>query len=332
MGLIRIESALPSVMHTAADIAVMTGADEAFIADKVGVRRRYVLGAGETGVGLAAAACRKLFDGGATTPDQVGVVVFVTQTPDRRLPQNSAGLCAALGLPTTVAAFDLALGCSGWVYGAHVLDAFLEATGRDVGLLVTCDPYSRIIAPEDRATNCVFGDAATVALWHRGMGGGRLGIADFGTDGEGGDALRIDGGGAAVPFVHMDDGGRTAALGRDDLRLHMAGREVFNFVLTRIPDSLTRCLEANGLTADEIDVFALHQGSLHMLQGLARRAGIPDPKLAVNIDRYGNTVSSTLPLLLEAPLNAGELAGRKVLVSGFGVGLSWATSVLTFDA
>lgn len=332
MGLIRIESALPSVVHTAADIAAMTGADEGFIADKVGVRRRYVLGPGETGVGLATVACRKLFDSGAVAPDQVDVVVFVTQTPDRRLPQNSAGLCAALGLPSTVAAFDLSLGCSGWVYGAHVLDAFLAATGREVGLLVTCDPYSRIIAPEDRATNCVFGDAATVALWCRGPTGGQLGAADFGTDGAGGEALRIDGGGAAVPFVQVEDGGTTAELGRDDLRLHMAGRDVFNFVLTRIPDSLARCLAANGLTAGQIDLFALHQGSLHMLQALARRAGIPDAKLGVNIDRYGNTVSSTLPLLLEAALNGGELAGRRVLVSGFGVGLSWATSILTFDA
>jgi 3-oxoacyl-[acyl-carrier-protein] synthase III len=330
MGLVHVASAVPSVRHSAADIAAMTGADEAFIAEKVGVRSRYVLGPGETGVGLAVEACRKLFDVGAVTVDEIGAVVFVTQTPDRKLPQNSAGLCAALGLPSTVASFDLSLGCSGWVYGAHVLDAFLIATGREVGLLVTCDPYSRIIAPEDRATNCVFGDAATVSLWRAGRGG-RLGVADFGTEGEGGDALRIDAGGCLRPFVHVLDGGETAGFVRDELRLHMAWREVFNFVLSRIPGSLARCLNANGLTLEQIDLFALHQGSLHMLQGLARRSGVPEAKLALNIDRFGNTVSSTIPLLLEDAMRNGGLSGRRVLASGFGVGLSWATTVLTFD-
>ena len=330
MGLVHVESAVPSIRQTAAEIAAMTGAEEAFIIDKVGVRTRHVLGPGETGVGLAAEAGRKLFDAGLVTPDEVGVVVFVTQTPDRKLPQNSAALCAALGLPSDVASFDLSLGCSDWVYGAHVLDAFMNATGRGTGLLVTCDPYSRIIAPEDRATNCVFGDAATVSLWRSGEGG-RLGVADFGTDGEGGDALRVDAGGATRPFVHVLDGGDTSDFARDDLRLHMNGREVFNFVLSRIPDSLTRCLDANALTLDQIDLFALHQGSLHMLQALARRAGVPEARLAVNIDRFGNTVSSTIPLLLQDAMRDGGLAGRRVLASGFGVGLSWATTVLTFD-
>ena len=159
--------------------------------------------------------------------------------------------------------------------------------------------------------------------------GGVLGIADFGTEGGEGDAIAISAGGAARPLVSLDRQGVTA-FARDDLRLAMNGRDVFNFVMTRVADSIAACLARNGLTLEEIDLFALHQGSLYMLQMLARRAGIPDDKLLVNIGEFGNTVSSTIPLLLEPLLAGGALRGKRVLVSGFGVGLSWATAVLRF--
>ncbi|WP_422365844.1 ketoacyl-ACP synthase III [Pelagibius sp.] len=331
MSLEAIASALPSIRQDAAEVARLTGAKESFIKDKVGLKQRYILAPEETGVGLAAAACEKLMAAKGLKPEAVDVLIFVTQTPDRKLPQNSAQLAQCLGLKAGLAAFDLALGCSGYVYGLQVVESFLAATGCETALLVTCDPYSRIMAAEDTATNAVFGDAATASLVLRRGDRSRLGITDFGTDGGGGEAIRIDAGAAQAPSValQVDD---VAAHDRDALRLKMNGREVFNFVMTRIPVSIETCLARNGLALDEVDCFACHQGSLYMLQSLAKRAGIPPEKLLINIDRYGNTVSSTIPMLLEAQMANGSMAGKTVLVSGFGVGLSWATSVIRFGS
>ncbi|MEM8751963.1 MAG: ketoacyl-ACP synthase III [Pseudomonadota bacterium] len=331
MPLRAVGSAVPSVRHDAADIAAATGAEEAFIRDKVGVGTRYVLGPGETGVGLSAAACEALFAKSGLTAEAVDLIVFVTQTPDRRIPHNAPALAAAIGAREGCASFDVSLGCSGFVYGLSVVEAMIAAQGFENALLVTCDPYSRIMAAEDKATNAVFGDAAA-ACWIAADGpGARLSALDFGTDGAKGDAIRIDAGGAARPLVDLSRAEGADEPGRDALRLHMAGRDVFNFVNLKIPGSIAATLEKAGLKAGDVDAYALHQGSAYMLQALAKRAGLPSEKVAMNIGRYGNTVSSTIPLLLEEMIDAGPMAGRRVVISGFGVGLSWATGLLTFD-
>ena len=318
--------ALPSVRHSAADLAAQTGADETFITEKVGVATRYILGPGETGIGLSTAACKALM---AQRPDlagQIDLLVCVTQTPDRRLPQNSAGIAAELGLPPSVASFDIALGCSGYVYGLVATESFLAAIGGRVAVLVTCDPYSRIIDPADKDTNCVFGDAATATFIQAQGPRGRILATDFGTDGASGGAIAIPAGGAARPLV----GTAAAEATADDLRLHMQGRAVFNFVNSVVPQSISRALEKAGLTLDDIDFFALHQGSVYMLDAMARRVGIPPEKLLKNMSRYGNTVSSSIPLLLSELDAEGRLSGKRVLMSGFGVGLSWASAVIQF--
>jgi len=328
MALEAFAHAIPSVCHTAADLAALTGADERFIVEKIGLETRFVLGPDETGISLSADACRRLFALRPDLADKIDLLIVVTQTPDRRIPQNSSGLAAVLGLPTTVASFDLSLGCSGYVYALSVAEGFLLATGKQTAVVVTCDPYSRIIDPADKDTNCVFGDAATATFVQVKTGRGRIIATDFGTDGAGGDAIRVPGGGAARPLVA---GGRIQEdLLADDLRLHMQGRAVFNFVNSVVPESIRRCLDAAGMELGEIDLFALHQGSRYMLDAMARRVGIGPERLLTNMSKYGNTVSSSIPLLLSEADASGLLAGRVVLMAGFGVGLSWATAIVRF--
>lgn len=330
MSLEAFASALPSVKHTAAQIAEMTGADEAFIVEKVGLKERYVLGPEETTVDLATVACKALIERNPDISGKVDLLVCVTQNPDRRIPHNSAGIVSALGLPASTAAFDVSLGCSGFVYAVPIVVGFLDRCGFKNAILVTSDCYSRVIAPEDRDTNCIFGDAAT-ATWIK-SDGGRSSIISFdcGTDGSGGDAIEIPAGGALKPFVSMLGSEAVETYTRDELKLYMRGRAVFNFVMTRVPTSIEACLAKAGLTPSDIDYFALHQGSTYMLDALARRVGIPAPKLLKNMSSYGNTVSSTIPMLLEDLDRKKQLNGRKVLISGFGVGLSWATAVVQF--
>ncbi len=330
MGIRSIRYALPSVRQTASDIANMTGAHEEFISEKVGVRQRYLLGPGETGIGLAVQACERLFQEKPELPDNVDLLVCVTQNPDQRIPHNAPSIATRLGIRRSLATFDISLGCSGYVYGIDIVEGFLRSTGMRNGLLITCDPYSRIIAAEDRDTNCVFGDAATVTWISADDVGGISLASNFGSDGSGGNAIEITAGGALSPFVSILGGNSVRTLGRDELRLHMRGRSVFNFVLATIPDSIFSCLAKANMHMDDVDFAALHQGSLYMLDALARKAGIPPEKVLKNIQSYGNTVSSTIPMLLADLESDGRLNGSTVLMSGFGVGLSWATKIIRF--
>ena len=331
MSIDAIASAIPSVHHDVTEIARQCDADVDFIRDKVGVAGRYVLGPEETGISLAAQACDALFAKTGLTPEDIGLVVFVTQNPDQRLPQNSAGLAARLGIPKACASFDVSLGCSGFVYGLAITESFVAMQGIERAILVTCDPYSRIMAAEDKNTNAVFGDAATATLITRSGTRSTLTGLDFGTDGSGGEAIRITAGGAAAPLVALDQPEGITTHTREDHRLFMDGRAVFNFVNSTVPGSIKASLEKAGLTLDDIDWCALHQGSAYMLDTLVRRARIAPEKVLKNIHRYGNTVSSTIPLLLEELMQDGKLdQGGKVLISGFGVGLSWATGILDF--
>lgn len=329
MALEAFAHAIPSVCHTAADLAALTGADAGFIAEKIGLETRFVLGPEETGISLSAQACARLFAKRPDLASKIDLLITVTQTPDRRIPQNSSGLAAVLGLPTTVASFDLSLGCSGYVYALSVAEGFLVATGKQTAVVVTCDPYSRIIDPADKDTNCIFGDAATATFVQAGTGRGRIIATDFGTDGAGGDAICVPAGGAARPLAGALAGGQ-GMTPADDLRLHMQGRAVFNFVNSVVPQSIRRCLDAAGLGVEDIDLFALHQGSRYMLEAMARRVGISPDRLLTNMSKYGNTVSSSIPLLLSEADQSGLLAGRVVMLAGFGVGLSWATAIVRF--
>lgn len=328
MPIKAIASAVPGTVEDAAAIAAATGANVDFIIDKVGIRERHVLAADETGVDLAEAACRRLFEATGLAPSEVDLLVFVTQTPDYPIPHNSALLAARLDLSPRLAAFDISLGCSGFVYALSVVEHFLAGEELDTALLVTCDPYSKIIAAEDKATNAVFGDAATATLVHRTDGLLKAGRCDYGTDGGGYRALIREAGGAKNPLIDGPDE-PAPQYERNSLRLQMRGRDVYDFVMTRVPESVERCLARNGLSLDRIDRFALHQGSQHMLRSLAGRIGAPDDKVLYNIDRYGNTVSSTIPMLLEEELSKDGASSRRILISGFGVGLSWATNVLS---
>lgn len=330
MSIEAIDFSLPSVIQDAGDIASATGADPSFIIEKVGVKQRHILGCEETGVGLSVAACHALFKRYPALPDLVDLVVCVTQNPDHRIPHNSAKVAAELGLSQRVMSFDISLGCSGYVYGLQIVEGFLSVTGMSNALLVTCDPYSRIIAAENKDTNCIFGDAATVTWIKSGSGRGNIVAFDFGTDGTQSDVISIPAGGAVKPFVAIAESD-TRTYSRDELRLHMQGRSVFNFVMSRLPQSIATCLEKSGFSSSDIDYFALHQGSLYMLDALANKAFIPQEKLLKNMYKYGNTVSSSIPLLLAELDQQGKMDGAKILVSGFGVGLSWATAVLQFN-
>ncbi|KMJ88301.1 hypothetical protein ACH58_23335 [Achromobacter xylosoxidans] len=302
IGIRDIASYIPVGRIDNTETAATFGVDRAFLEGKLGVLRRSVAGADEQSSDMALQALHLLCDQSGLDPAQIGVLVVVTQNPDVNLPHVSAVVHGKAGLPDTCAAFDISLGCSGYVYGLSIIHAFMKANDISHGVLITADPYSKIVDDQDKATSLLFGDAATATL----LGPEpvfTLGPVTFGTRGAAHEAL----------------------IARDGL-LHMDGREVFNFAATGIPADLAKVLTMAQLRLEDIDCFILHQGSRYIVDTITKRAGLPADKVRFGMQDYGNTVSSSIPLLLRDELGNQDI--RQILLSGFGVGLSWASCVL----
>ncbi|WP_208430433.1 ketoacyl-ACP synthase III [Methyloceanibacter sp. wino2] len=283
---------------------------EEFVRNKIGAVSLPIRAEGEETSDLAVAAVRKLFEKGLD-PSAIDLLILCTQNPDGHgLPHTSAIVHGKLGLPETCAAFDISLGCSGYVYGLTVVDAMLRAGHARNAVLVTADPYSKIVDPDDRDTALLFGDAAT-ASWI--------------VPAEAGGGLDLQIGGARLSTMGKDGG---ALAVKPSGKLEMQGRAVFNFAAQTGTAQIRDLLDETGLELEDIDLFLLHQGSRYIVETIARRLGVPAGKVPLGITENGNTVSSSIPLMLEAGANQ---SARRILLCGFGVGLSCASMVLTKD-
>lgn len=292
------------------------------IVKMTGVEARYWTDENVTSADLCAEAARHLLSRLDWDPRTIGAIVYVTQTPDFRLPATACTLQARLGLSTACAALDVNLGCSGYPYGLWLAMSLLRS-GLDRVLLLVGDTISKAVDAKDRSTALLFGDAGSAtAIEH----GGNDGFAQFvlGSDGSGARNLMIPGGGFRHPA--RDD---SRVLGRDESKLFMDGGEVFNFTLRAVPGMVSQVLEAAGTGAGEIDAFVFHQANLFMLRHLARKLKIDSDRFPVNIDRYGNTSSASIPLVLTSELGQSLRSRQmKMVVAGFGVGYSWAATVI----
>lgn len=280
------------------------GKDEVFIRDKIGFESLARLPSGQETSDMCVAAFADLQQGSSIRKEDVDCLIVCTQNPDAHgLPHTSAIVHKKLGLNHNVACFDVSLGCSGYVYGLAVITALMQANDLRNGLLFTADPYSRIIEPGNWDTDLLFGDAATVT-WVGEEPVYTCRPAMFGTDGSLGHSI-------AVPC----QGGK----------LNMLGSNVFKFSMTVVPDQINRYLRRESLSCEDIDVFLFHQGSRFIVENLAKKMGINPTKVPFEAAQTGNTVSSSLPLLLQSRLAAPP---PRILMSGFGVGLSWATMII----
>ena len=302
LGIEHIAVHLPEGRADNRELCEQFDVDEAFLRDKIGVLRRAVKPTDEDTSDLCVHALESLIETSGVTRDSIDALIVVTQNPDVNLPHVSAMVHGRTGLSDQCAAFDISLGCSGYVYGLSVLQSFLAGNGLSRGVLITCDPYSKVVDPADRNTALLFGDAATATLV--------------------GPTARF----TAGPFTFGTRGSQCEALICRAGRLQMNGREIFNFAATGIPGELARLLELAGLTQAEVDCVLLHQGSRYIVETIAKRARFPAEKVRFGIEEYGNTVSSSLPILLAAEMDQAE--SGIILMSGFGVGLSWASCVL----
>ena len=225
-----------------------------------------------------------------------------TQNGDYQLPQTSAILQSKLGILKNCAAFDISLGCSGYVYSLHIAKSFMESNGLKKGLLFTSDPYSNIIDTNDKNTDLLFGDGAAVTLLTENS------VFDIKNG-----AFETDG----SRFDHL--------IIRNNELLVMNGRGIFEYVMKEVPPIVDKCLETNDFKKEDIDLFLLHQASKYMIDILCRRMKLEPEKTPFVIKDYGNTVSSSIPMMLRDYIE--DTTKKNILICGFGVGLSLACSI-----
>lgn len=284
------------------DFAVPAG----FLEGKIGTGRVARKAPSDDTSDLCCAAFRALCRKTEVPLERVGCVIVVTQNPDAcGLPHTASAVHAKIGAPAAAATFDLSQGCAGYIYGLSVMGAFLESQGLEYGLLFTCDPYSKIVDPTDRDTALLFGDAASATLVGRNV---------------------PPNGWMAHGFRFQSLTAERGALENRGGRLHMNGRAIFNFAATSVPGEVRAVLDKHQLALKDVDKYLFHQGSKYIVETLGRRLGLASEKVVLKMSDVGNTVSSSIPLMLEDVFGTTEF--RRLLLCGFGVGLSVATCLV----
>lgn len=299
------------------------------IAKGIGVTVRHIADEETTAGDMATEAARKMFIEYDVKPEEVDFVIFATQTQDHFLPATACLIQNKLGISTSAGAFDFDLGCSGYVYGLAIAQSFVDSGLAKNVLLLTGDTITKLMHPEDN-NRVLFGEAASASLISN-NGFAEIGKFEKGTDGRGADCLIVKnragrhlaiGGGYSV-----DNEGNKR---RDDY-FYMNGNIVFDFTIDRVPKLVKATLDVNGLTEEDINYYVFHQANKFMLNTIRKCCLLPKEKFYVDLDQTGNTTSSTVPIGLKESISKGLIkSGDKVMIAGFGVGLSWAGTVLNF--
>ncbi len=294
---------LPSHRESNYEKAERVGFTPEFLEHKLGVIARSVMEPGETTSDLAIRAFNALAQRVELPSEQIQLLVVVTQHPDFKVPHTAAIVHNRLGLTKQCMTFDISQGCAGYAHAVTVMTGVMDAAKLDHGVLITSDPYSDKTANDDRDVSLLFGDAATATYFSRSGAGYRLVDSNFGT---------------------LPDSYR-CLMYRD--HLEMDGGAVFKHAVQEVPPSIKALLGRNDLSVDDIDLFLLHQGSKYLVEYVSRKMGVPPEKAPFEASEYGNTVSSSIPLMLQKHVDDAQL--DRIVLSGFGVGFTWGNNLLS---
>jgi 3-oxoacyl-[acyl-carrier-protein] synthase III len=297
------------------------------IDSKTGIGVRHIASADQYVSDLALSAVRQLFDSGACTASEIDFLLLCTQSPDYAVPTTACLLQDRLGLPTTAGCLDYNLGCSGFVYGLGLAEGLIASGQASRLLLVTAETYSKYTHPEDKTARAIFGDGAAATLII-GCDTVRPSFGPFiyGTDGSGAYDLIVQNSGARFDSTPIQTPHLQASSNRV---LKMDGPKVFNFAVNRAPLLIRDLLHKASMTIAEIDLFVLHQANAYLLDEIRNKCEIPVDKFQVTLRHCANTVSSTIPIALKHAQLEGKLAKEcTIMLIGFGVGYSWAATIV----
>lgn len=304
------------------------------IVDKTGVEERRFAHENQTASDLCYAAADKLFIDNNIDKSEIDILLFVSQTPDYRMPATSVVLQDRLGLSKSTAAFDINLGCSGFIYGLSVAYAYANMPNIRKVLLLDGETRSKVYHPKDRKTGFIFGDAAVATIIEKQVNLGKS-FFSLNSDGSKSDLIKIDAGGYRKPSSKesikekvVDKYGNI----RTDEHGYMNGADVFNFVLREVPKDIKHILRLSDSKIDDFDYVICHQANKFMNDYLVKKLKIQKVKVPSTIEKYGNTSSVSIPITIVDQLKNKLEGKKKLLLSGFGVGMSWATASLKTDS
>ncbi len=315
-GIVGVGTYVPERVLTNADMENMVATSDEWIRARTGIRERRVASAEEATSDLALVASRRALEDAGVSAGELDVIIVATNTPDMLFPATACLLQDKLGA-AKAGAFDLLAGCTGFIYGIAVGAQFITAGTARTVLVVGAETLSRIVNWKDRSTCVLFGDGAGAVVLRR-VPGDRGVISSV---------LRSDGGGGHL--LHMPAGGSRQPASVETITanmhyVHMNGREVFKFAVRVMGEAADEVLHQAGMGREDIDFFIPHQANIRIIEHAARKIGLPMERVAVNVDRYGNTSTASIPLALEEALQRGKIAdGDNVIMIGFGAGLTW---------
>jgi 3-oxoacyl-[acyl-carrier-protein] synthase-3 len=292
-----------------------------WVMERTGISERHIATAEETTCKLGAAAARIAMERAGVQAGDVDVIILSTATPDRLLPATAVDIQAELGA-TRAAAFDVSAACSGWLYALTLGEGLILAGTAETVLVIASEKMSSIVDWTDRATCVLFGDAAGATVLKRATKGRGILSTYMRSDGTLAELLYRPAGGATIPMSEK-------VLSEKSHLVKMAGREVFKHAVRSMSDAADRALDGARLTSQDIDLLIPHQANIRIIEATAKHAGIPMDKVYVNVDRYGNTSSATIPVAIDELLESGRVKeGSTVLLAAFGAGFTWASMVI----
>ena len=295
--------------------------------NNIGIEQRRIADADVTASDLCYKAARQLMDDNGIDPASIDVLLFMSQTPDYRIPATSCLLQHRLGLPRETMCFDISLGCSGYLYALSTAFAYASMQGINRVLLLDGETFSKIVNRRDKVDWPLYGDAGTATLVEK----GDYGTSTFmlNTDGSGEDVLKVHAG-MRYPITADSCVEREREDGniRTELEVFMDGMDVFNFAISKVPKSIKLLLQQTNRTIDDVDYLVFHQANRFMMDFFVKKLKISPEHVPYCIGKYGNTSSASVPLTIVSEL-AGKLDGEHtVVMSAFGAGLSWGSAMV----
>ncbi len=315
-----VGSALPKRIMTNADISKIVDTTDEWIVERTGIRARHIAAEDETTRTLAVQAARNALEHAGLKAADIDLIIVATSTPDKTFPATATQVQADLGV-TRGAAFDVQAVCSGFVYGLTIADNFIRGGQAQCALVIGSETFSRILDWNDRTTCVLFGDGAGAVVVRAGKGAGTN--ADRGvlgcyihSDGRYCDKLYVDGGPSTTKTVG---------------HLRMEGREVFKHAVINIAAVMDEAITKAGLKPMDIDWFVPHQANRRILEGTAKKLGVPEDRIVMTLDRHGNTSAASIPLAFDAAVKDGRIkSGQLVLMEAMGGGFTWGAVLARF--
>jgi len=303
------------------------------VIDKIGVKERRFVDENTCSSDLCFAAAEDLINGLGIDREEIDLLLFISQTPDYRMPATAILLQERLKLPTSTIAFDISLGCSAYLYGLTIAYSMISAGTVKKALILDGETRSKVYSQKDRKTAFLFGDAGVAALVEAGDQFGESWFS-LNSDGSRESLIKIPAGGYrnmstadTLKEKVVDDYGNI----RSDEQGYMNGADVFNFVIREVPRDFKRTMEQSGVDSSTIDYYVFHQANSYINGFLAKKLKLPGDRIPTTIEKYGNTSSVSIPLTIVSELKNKLQGHKRLLLSGFGVGLSWGTAIVDME-